>query len=429
MKQITFNFTNIPSGITSHDISQAIKVHRELLEGVLHPQTANFDVLGWVDLDTCVPEELIKRIEAKAAEIRQEAEVFLLIGVGGSNQGARTVIKAFQTGGKPEILYTGNNLSPYYMNQILAQIKGKSVYANVIAKNFATLEPGICFRMIRKYMEATYGAAEAARRIIATGSPQGSSLESLAADKGYSFLPFPLDIGGRFSVLSAVGLLPVAVAGIDIREILRGAQDMASYVRSSPPEENNAVQYGIIRNLLLERGFGIEILGFFEPRLEFFAKWWVQLFGESEGKDGTGIFPAACSHSEDLHALGQYIQDGRKMIAETFINLEDQGASLLIPEDRGTADDFDYLDGKDFAFLNRTAFEATVKAHAAGGVPVTVVNVPELTPYYMGQLFYFFEYACFISASVLGVNPFDQPGVEAYKGHMFGALGKKDRDE
>jgi glucose-6-phosphate isomerase len=251
-------------------------------------------------------------------------------------------------------------------------------------------------------------------------------LERLATVKGYAFFPFPLDVGGRFSVLSAVGLLPIAVAGVDIREILRGGKAMAAQIQNSPLKENSAVHYGVVRNLLLKQGFHIELLGVFEPRLEYFAKWWVQLFGESEGKNGTGLFPTACSYSEDLHSLGQYLQDGRKMIAETFIHLEDQGANLFIPEDPGTADYFDYLDGKDFAFLNQTAFEATVKAHAAGGVPVAVLNLPELTPYYMGQLFYFFEYACFISASILGVNPFDQPGVEAYKGHMFGALGKKD---
>lgn len=424
MKPITVDFSNIPSCITPQDIEKNINSQRDILEDILHPYLEESDVLGWVDLDICANETVIRQVEDKSSEIREKADTFLLIGVGGSNQGARAAIKAFQTDVKPEILYTGNNLSAFDMNRILKQIEGKSVYANVIAKNFATLEPGICFRMIRKQMEAVYGTAEMAKRVIATGSPGGSSLERLAEEKGYAFFPFPLDIGGRFSVLSAVGLLPMAVAGIDIREILRGAKDMAVQIRTSPLEDNSVVRYGIIRNILLSRGFHLEMLGFFEPRLEFFAKWWVQLFGESEGKNGTGIFPTACSFSEDLHSLGQYIQDGRKMIAETFINLEDPGASLIIPEDPGTKDYFDYLDGRDFAFLNKTAFEATVKAHAEGGVPVTVVNVPELTPYYMGQLFYFFEYACFISASVLGVNPFDQPGVENYKEHMFGALGK-----
>jgi glucose-6-phosphate isomerase len=242
----------------------------------------------------------------------------------------------------------------------------------------------------------------------------------------YRFLPFPLAVGGRFSVLSPVGLLPIAVSGVNIRELLQGAREMARYIQTTPPEQNSAVQYGVIRNLLLERGFCVEILGYFEPLLEYFAKWWVQLFGESEGKDGTGIFPTACSFSEDLHSLGQYIQDGRKMLFETFINLAEPGARLPIPADPQTADGFEYLDGKDFADLNRTDYEATVQAHAAGGVPVMILNVPELTPYYFGQLFYFFEYTCFVSATLLGVDPFDQLGVEAYKTRMFEALGKRD---
>lgn len=426
MKQITLNVSNVFATISQHDIDLQIKGHQELLKSVLNPKVTEADVLGWVNLDTCASEELLKQIQAKAAEIRKKADAFLLIGVGGSNQGARAVIKAFQPAGKPEILYTGNNLSPVYMGEILDRIKGKSVYVNVIAKNFATLEPGICFRMIRQYLETTYGEAGASERIIATGSPNNSSLERLATDKGYSFFPFPLDVGGRFSVLSAVGLLPIAVSGVDIRELLCGAKDMARLIQSTPLEENLAVQYGVVRNLLLSRGFCLEILGYFEPLLEYFSKWWVQLFGESEGKNGKGIYPTACSFSEDLHSLGQYIQDGRKMILETFINLEDPGANIPIPADPGTKDYFEYLDGKDFAFLNKTAYEATVKAHADGGVPVINLNVPALTPYYMGQLFYFFEYACYVSATILGVDPFDQPGVEAYKTNMFTALGKKD---
>ena len=416
MKPISLNFANVFSAISQPDMERQINAHRQLLKGVLHPDPGASDVLGWIDLDKCAAEALVVRIEETAAEIRQNADAFLLIGVGGSNQGARAVTKAFQADDKPEILYTGNNLSPVYLKKILQKIEGRSVYANVIAKNFATLEPGICFRIIRQHLEATLGEQAAAARIIATGSPNQSNLQRLAADKGYR---------GRFSVLSAVGLLPIAVGGVDIREILRGAKDMAELIRATPLEQNIAVQYGVVRNLLLAKGFHIEILAYFEPLLEYFAKWWVQLFGESEGKNGTGIFPTACSYSEDLHSLGQYIQDGRKMITETFINLEDPGAALPIPGDPRTQDDFEYLDGKDFAYLNKCAYEATVQAHADGGVPVLTLNVPALTPYYMGQLFYFFEYACYVSASILGVNPFDQPGVEAYKTNMFAALGKK----
>ncbi|TCL67390.1 glucose-6-phosphate isomerase [Hydrogenispora ethanolica] len=425
MKPLTLDYSNMLAHVTEKDLEAAIAGQRTRLEGLLDPPAAQSEMLGWVNVDGCTGAALVSRITETAREIRENAEVFLLIGVGGSNQGARAVIKALQPDGIPEILYAGNNLSPRYLERILAQIRGRSVYANVIAKNFATLEPGICFRIIRQFMEAAYGKEAAAARIIATGSPDGSSLERLASAKGYRFLPFPPDVGGRFSVLSAVGLLPIAVSGVPIQELLQGARDMARLLKTQPLTENIAVRYGVARNLLLAKRFRLEILAYFEPLLKYFAKWWVQLFGESEGKDGTGIFPAACSFSEDLHALGQYIQDGRKMIFETFINLEEPGARLPIPADHGTADGFDYLDGKDFTDLNKIAFEATVRAHVAGGVPALILNVPALTPYYLGQLFYFFEYACYISATILGVNPFDQPGVEAYKTHMFSQLKRK----
>ena len=425
MRPITLDYSNILSFVSQKEIDHLINKNQDIIRHMLDAKNQDSDELGWADVDACANRQLVEHIEEKAKEIRENADVFLLIGVGGSNQGARAVIKALQPSGNPEILYAGNNLSPVYMHRILGQLKGKSVYANIIAKNFATLEPGICFRVIRKYMEETYGEEEAAKRIIATGSPHNSSLEQLADHKGYMFLPFPLDIGGRYSVLSAVGLLPIAVSGADIRALINGAKDMAVLIHARSLNENLAVSYGAIRNVLLAKGYKIEMLAYFEPLLVYFSKWWAQLFGESEGKDGKGIFPTACAFTEDLHSLGQYIQDGQRIIFETFIHLEESGASLIIEEDKGAPDDFDYLDGKDFASLNQTAYEATVKAHVEGGVPAMVLNVPALTPYYMGQLFYFFEYACYISGFILGVNPFDQPGVEAYKINMFASLGQE----
>lgn len=423
MKQVTLDYSNVLPFVSQKEIDEIIQKNRPAIQDILNPVKGDSDILGWVDIDKTANAALLKQIEEKAAEIREKADVFLLIGVGGSNQGARAVIEAIGDD-RVKVLYAGNNLSPNYLNKIVLQLKGKSVYVNVIAKNFATLEPGIVFRVIRNYMEKTYGVEEAAKRIIATGSLNNSNLEKSGKQKGYTLLPFPLDIGGRYSVLSAVGLLPIAVSGVDIRVLLDGARDMKKNIHKETPENNPAVVYGVLRNILLKKGYNIEILSCFEPTLYYFSKWWVQLFGESEGKDGKGIFPTACSFSEDLHSLGQYIQEGQRILFETFLNLEDQGASCVIPHEETDIDGFAYIDGRDFAYLNKTAYEATVKAHVAGGVPCIIFNVPALTSYYMGQLFYLFEYACYVSATILGVNPFDQPGVEAYKANMFSSLGK-----
>lgn len=424
MKPISLDYSNALKYISQKEIIEEISNNRDLISSVVSPVQKESDVLGWIDPDKMADEELLQRIEAKADEIIEKGDIFILIGVGGSNQGARAVIKALGSN-KPEILYAGNNLSPLYLNRIISQLEGKSVYVNIIAKNFETLEPGITFRVLRNYMEKRYGVHEAANRIIATGSLNNSRLEVLGKQKGYMLLPFPLDVGGRYSVLSAVGLMPIAVSGVNIRELIQGARDMKQLIHTTDIKSNNAVLYSVIRNLLLKKGFNIEILTFFEPLFEYFSKWWVQLFGESEGKDGKGIFPTACSFTEDLHSLGQYIQEGQRIIFESFINLEDAGDDLIIPTEPEDIDGFSYIENKGFAFLNRCAYDATVKAHEAGGVPCLIFDVPKLNAYYMGQLFYFFEYACYISGSLLGVDPFDQPGVEAYKKEMFKALGKK----
>lgn len=423
MKSIHLNCSKVYSFISESEIKGVIETNRELIQEILSPDKENLDDLGWVNIDSIANYELVKDIKNKAKEIREKADIFLLIGVGGSNQGARAVIEALGDD-KVEVVYAGNSLSPNHINKIVSKLEGKSIYVNVIAKNFATLEPGITFRVIRNYMEQRYGEIEAGKRIIATGSLNNSNLELLGKKKGYTLMPFPLDVGGRYSVLTAVGLLPIAVAGIDITELLMGAKDIKKEIHLKAPVENPAVLYGVIRNMLLQKGYSIEILSQFEPLLSYFSKWWVQLFGESEGKSGKGIYPTACSFSEDLHSLGQYIQEGQRILFETFLNLENQGSSYKIPHEEFDIDDFQYIDGKDFAYLNKTAYEATVQAHTDGGVPCVVIDIPELTPYYMGQLFYFFEYACYISGSILGINPFDQPGVEAYKEKMFAELRK-----
>ncbi|VBB07736.1 phosphoglucose isomerase (pgi) [Lucifera butyrica] len=424
MKNITLDCSRLHSYISNDELNQVLTENKALIQEILKPVKENSNDLGWVNIDGIANHELLADIKEKAKEIREKADVFLLIGVGGSNQGARALIEALGDS-KVEILYTGNNLSPNYLHKIMAKLDGKSIYANVIAKNFATLEPGIVFRVIRNYMEKRYGEEEAGKRIIATGSLNNSSLEMLGRKKGYTLLPFPLDVGGRYSVLSAVGLLPIAVAGIDIDELLQGAKAIKNRIHTQEITKNDAVVYGVIRNILLSKGYHIEILAHFEPLFTYFSKWWVQLFGESEGKAGKGIYPTACSFSEDLHSLGQYIQQGQRILFETFLNLEDQGSQYIVPHEESDDDGFKYIDSKDFAYLNKTAYDATVQAHSSGGVPCVVLNVPQLTPYYFGQLFYFFEYACYISGSVLRINPFDQPGVEAYKEKMFAQLKTK----
>ncbi|HBF39165.1 MAG TPA: glucose-6-phosphate isomerase [Firmicutes bacterium] len=428
-KNIRLDFKNAFPYVGEKEIHASIAENTELFQKINQGQKAATDVLGWFEVTSLMDEPLLAKIETKACQIRENGDIFILIGIGGSNQGARAAIKAMHPEysgipDKPQIIYAGNNLAVDYLKSVLKQSQGKSVYVDVIAKNFATLEPGIVFRMVRRFMEDTYGEKEAATRICATGSLNGSSLEKLGQAKGYSLFPFPLEVGGRYSVLTAVGLLPMAVAGLDIRQMLAGARDMKQLLKSAKCEENPAVLYAVIRNLLLKKGYGVEILSHFEPRLEYFAKWWIQLFGESEGKNGTGIYPTTCSYTEDLHSLGQYIQQGKRFLLESFLTIEEPQEALPIPEAKKDQDGFDYLELKEFAVLNEAAFQATVKAHHDGGVPCLNINVPGISEYYLGQLFYFFEYACFVSGNLLGVDPFDQPGVENYKTKMFEILGR-----
>ena len=379
------------------------------------------DSLGWLNVDEWADECQVSQLEALAGRIREDADVFVLIGVGGSNNAARSVIEAFGDLDGPKIIYAGNTLSPYALNQMMKQIEGKSIYIDCIAKNFETLEPGSSFRILRKYMYDLYGAEEAARRIIATGT-KGSLLEKLCLEHGYTFLEFPLNVGGRYTAITSVGLLPMAVAGISIRDVVSGARAMEKQLKNTPAMENTALRYAVLRNLYLEKGYALEMLVSFEPQFRWFYKWWMQLFAESEGKDGKGLFPVCAEYSEELHAVGQFVQDGKPLMFETFLNVRTPNASLVIEND-GIADAFDYLDGMDFDKINRVAFEATVKAHSLK-LPCLILNIETLDPKHFGELFYFFMFSCYLSARLLGVNPFDQPGVEAYKKWMFDGLGK-----
>lgn len=395
--------------------------NKHVLDAIRSGEQCYEDSLGWTHTDQWASEEMITRFESLAKEIRENADVFVLIGVGGSNNAARSVIEALKTEDGPEVIYAGNTLSAHALKKMMDQVKGRSVYIDCIAKNFETLEPGASFRILRKYMYEVYGEKEAARRIIATGT-KGSLLEALCSEHGYTFLEFPIDVGGRYTAITSVGLLPMAVAGIDIREVVRGAASMEKELYMSPAEENIAFKYASLRNIYYGHGYSLEMLASFEPQLCWFYKWWVQLFAETEGKDGKGLFPVCGEYSEELHAVGQFVQDGTPLMFETFLNVLEPDGVLEIEND-GIKDAFDYLDGMDFKEINRTAFHATVKAHQEK-LPCLILDVERLDAFHFGQLFYFFMFACYLSARLLGVNPFNQPGVEAYKKWMFDGLGK-----
>lgn len=393
---------------------------KDLLKKAQAGESVYADSLGWLSVDEWADDAHLKVIEDLAAKVRANADVFVLIGVGGSNNAARSVIEALGTDG-PEIVYAGNTLSSNAMNAMLKKLEDKSVYIDCIAKNFETLEPGASFRVLRQLLEERYGDG-AAERIIATGT-RGSSLDQLCQEHGYTFIDFPIDIGGRFTAMSNVGLLPMAVAGIDIRALVKGAKDMEECLRKTGPEENPAYLYACLRNAYYLNGYRVEILSSFEPQFRFFYKWWQQLYAESEGKDNKGIFPVACEFSEDLHSVGQFIQDGPPVIFETFLTVKDGLESLVVkPDDK--KDYFDYLDNMDFRDINRIDFEATIGAHSAK-LPCAEISVGGIDAYNFGQLFYFFQFQVYIDGLILGVNPFDQPGVEEYKHRMFKALGKE----
>ncbi len=391
-----------------------------LLEEAKKGESCYADSQGWLDTDEWADDKKLARLEKLAEEIRENADAFVLIGVGGSNNAARSVIEALKKEGTPEIIYAGNTLSPNAMNLMLKKLDGKSIYIDCIAKNFETLEPGSSFRILRKYMEKKYGN-DAGKRIIATGTV-GSSLEELCTKYGYTFLEFPLNVGGRYTAMTNVGLLPMAVAGIDIRALTKGAHDMQKRLISESAGENIAYRYAGLRNLYYNAGYRVEMLASFEPQFHYFYKWWIQLFAESEGKDNKGIFPTSGEFSEELHSVGQFIQDGSPIMFETFLDVKEHNASLIVEPDE-KEDYFDYLDGKDFWDINKAAYQATVAAHSKK-LPCLTLEIGALDAYHFGQLFYFFQFACYLSCKLMGINAFDQPGVEAYKKWMFEALGK-----
>lgn len=423
MDGITLSFTDARPVLAPGALEEQVRAAAPLLAEAAAGEERYRDNLGWHSVDEAAGPERVDFLLEQAARVRTDADAFVVIGIGGSNQASRAAVKALRPEGGPAILWAGNTISACEMARTLRELDGyQSIYIDCIAKNFETLEPGIAFRVLRQYLERRYGAEGAAKRIFATGTP-GSTLHQLCLDQGYTFLTFPETIGGRYSVGSDVGLFPMAVAGVDIRALVQGMRDMRDTLLAAPAEENPALRYACLRRLLLEHGYRLEMLSFFEPRLDYFAKWWIQLFAESEGKEGTALYPVAASNSEDLHSIGQFIQEGSPILFETFVEVRARDASvLLLPEAK--KDYFDYLTGKDFWDINNTARQATMRAHSDRGIPCMNLSIPAIDAHTLGGLFYFFLFACYLSCKLLGVNPFNQPGVEGYKGYMFQNLGK-----
>jgi glucose-6-phosphate isomerase len=390
------------------------------------------DFLGWLELPQSYDKSEFNRIKEAAKRIRNNSEILVVIGIGGSYLGARAAIEMLSHSfssmtakpGNPIILYAGNNISPTYLSDLLDACEGKDISVNVISKSGTTTEPAVAFRIFKKLLEHKYGKEGARERIYATTDKSKGALKKLADAEGYETFVIPDDVGGRFSVLTAVGLLPIAVSGIDIDSMMSGAAEAMKDFETADMKSNAAYRYAAARNVLYRKGKTVEMIVNFEPRLHYIGEWWKQLYGESEGKDNKGIFPAAADFSTDLHSMGQYIQEGLRNIFETFINIEKPVRDIIIEKDSENVDGLNFTAGKGMDFVNKQAFKGTLLAHNDGGVPGIVVNIPEISPYYFGYMVYFFEKACAISGYLLGVNPFNQPGVEAYKKNMFALLGK-----
>lgn len=431
---IQFDHTPAKKFIGDHEIAAMepqVAAAARLLENRSGPGS---DYLGWLDLPLKYDRVEFKRIKAAAKKIRKQSEVLVVIGIGGSYLGAKAAIEFCtptsplpQRGGRKkhfDVVFAGTNLSAPYHAQILQAIGDRDFSINVISKSGTTTEPAVAFRLFRQQLEEKYGRQGARERIYATTDPARGALKTLATQEGYETFVVPDDVGGRFSVLTAVGLLPIAAAGIDIDALMRGAADRAKAYKK-PFASNDCYQYAAIRNVLNRKGKDIELMVNYEPRCHYIAEWWKQLYGESEGKDGKGIFPASVDFTSDLHSMGQYIQDGRRSLFETVLEIESPETDFNLFKTSDDLDGLNYLAGKSLDFINKKAAEGTRMAHTDGGVPNLVIRIPEATPYYLGQLFFFFEKACAVSGYLLGVNPFDQPGVEAYKKNMFALLGKK----
>ena len=442
-KEVTFDYSKTAGFISAEEVKN-MKAGVECAKEVLTSRTgAGNDFLGWIDLPVDYDKDEFARIKKAAAKIQSDSDVLLVIGIGGSYLGARAAIEFLThsfynvldkgTRKTPQIFFVGNSISSKYIKDLQDVVRGKDFSINIISKSGTTTEPAIAFRVFKEMLIEKYGKEEANKRIYATTDKAKGALKNLANQEGYESFVVPDDVGGRFSVLTAVGLLPIAVSGADIDKLMEGAASGRKKALETPYEENPALLYASIRNILLRKGKHVEIVANYEPSLHYVSEWWKQLFGESEGKDQKGIFPAAVDLTTDLHSMGQFIQDGARIMFETVINVEESPEEVVLKEEEIDTDGMNYLAGKNVDFVNKSAMNGTILAHTDGQVPNLKVNVPEQNEFYLGELFYFFEFACGISGYLLGVNPFNQPGVESYKRNMFALLGKpgyeKEREE
>ena len=419
---IKLNLDN--AGITNRDIAKYTnkveKIHNQLYKNVENQK----DYVGWIEWPEEYDQKEYDKIKKIAHKIQNDSDVLIVIGIGGSYLGARAVIDALGKKSKVEIVYVGNNLSANYMNKIIDYVSDKDISINVISKSGKTTEPAIAFRIFRNLMENKYGVDQARKRIFVTTTKRKGALYKIALQEKYARLSIPENIGGRYSVLTAVGLLPMAVAGVDIDSVMDGAKFARKKYSNPDLKYNDCYKYAVARNILYAKEKTIEIMGTYEPSLFYFTEWWKQLYGESEGKNHSGIFPAAVTYTTDLHSLGQYVQEGRRDLFETIINIKNSDSDIIINYDNENLDELNYLAGKSVSYVNQKAMEATVQAHVDGGVPNIILNLDYLDEYSIGSLIYFFEKACAISGNILGVNPFNQPGVEKYKENMYNLLGK-----
>lgn len=436
---VKFDYTNAKQFVSEEEIGMMKRTIEDAKSVVLEGNGAGNDFLGWVNLPVDYDKEEFARIKKAAEKIQSDSEVLVVIGIGGSYLGARAAIEAlghsfFNVVDKsirkaPEIYFAGNNISSTYIQHLIDVIGDRDFSVNVISKSGTTTEPAIAFRVFKKLLVEKYGKEEAAKRIYATTDKAKGALKNLATEEGYETFVVPDDVGGRFSVLTAVGLLPIAVSGADITKLMEGAASMREHCLNAPFEENDSLLYAAVRNILNRRGKSIEILCNYEPALHYISEWWKQLYGESEGKDGKGLFPASVDLTTDLHSMGQFIQDGSQNHFETVIAVEKSKCEIILEEEPVDLDGMNYLAGKTVDFVNQSAMNGTVLAHVDGGVPNLKVTMPQIDEYSLGQLFYMFEFACGVSGYTLGVNPFNQPGVESYKKNMFALLGKPGFEE
>ncbi len=434
MGRVSFDYSRAAGFISEEEMTYMSRLVAGAKEQLLARDGAGNDFLGWIDLPVDYDKEEFARIKKAAERIQADSEVLVVIGIGGSYLGARAAIEFLRHGfynnlpketrKTPEIYYAGNSISGTYLKGLVDVIGDRDFSVNIISKSGTTTEPAIAFRVFKELLEKKYGKEGAAKRIYATTDKAKGALKNLATEEGYETFVVPDDVGGRFSVLTAVGLLPIAVSGADIDQLMAGAAEGRKLALEKDFAENDALQYAAVRNILLRKGKSVEVLADYEPSLHYIAEWWKQLYGESEGKDQKGLFPAAVDLTTDLHSMGQFIQDGARIMFETVLNVEQPREHLVIGQEPVDLDGLNYLAGKDMDFVNKSAMNGTILAHTDGNVPNLMVKIPEQNEFCLGELFYFFEFAVGISGYLLGVNPFNQPGVESYKKNMFALLGK-----